>query len=198
MFGIIKIFIVLLSDIVNGSNFRKCVSLSNQYFSNNIYTPNKTENWNLMLFNIITSVNELIKTLPKLLSWEYKCRFDGRKCNSDEWWNNDQCSCECDVNSTFDCKNGKYFASITDNSRIMCDKVIESYGEDVEAKSYDQANFNEKKSNCKMLNFHILPAFLLITIALLIPVSICCYLIKYRAILKHLLLLHFADNKSKI
>ena len=66
-----------------------------------------------------------------------------------------------------------------DNSRIMCDKVIESYGEDVEAKSYDQANFNEKKSNCKMLNFHILPAFLLITIALLIPVSICCYLIKY-------------------
>ena len=44
MFGIIKIFIVLLSDIVNGSNFRKCVSLSNQYFSNNIYTPNKTEN----------------------------------------------------------------------------------------------------------------------------------------------------------
>ena len=21
--------------------------------------------------------------------------FDGRKCNSDQWWNNDKCRCEC-------------------------------------------------------------------------------------------------------
>ena len=41
------------------------------------------------------------------------------------------------------------------------------------------ANFNEKKATCKMQNFYILLVILLITIALLIAVSIYCYLIKY-------------------
>ena len=41
-------------------------------------------------------------------------------------------------------------------------------------------NFNEKIITCKTQSFYILPAFLLITIALLIPVSINCYMIKYR------------------
>ena len=36
---------------------------------------------------MITGINEL-KTLTKHLSYESKCRFDGRKCNSDQWWNN--------------------------------------------------------------------------------------------------------------
>ena len=31
------------------------------------------------------------KTLTKHISCECKCRFDGRKCNSDQWWNNDKC-----------------------------------------------------------------------------------------------------------
>ena len=35
-------------------------------------------------------------------------------------------------------------------------------------------NFNEKKSVCKIQNFYILFAFLLITIALLIAVTIYC------------------------
>ena len=58
-----------------------------------------------------------------------------------------------------------------DDSAIMCDEVIESYDEDTEAKSYGDAktiptNFNGKKVTCKTQNFHILLAFLLITIAL--------------------------------
>ena len=61
---------------------------------------------------------------------------------------------------------------------------------DVETKSNDKAksndeetktSFNKKKGTCKTQNFYILVAFLLITIALLIAVSIYCYLIKYRA-----------------
>ena len=36
-------------------------------------------------------------------------------------------------------------------------------------------NFSEKKATCKMQNFYILLAFLLIAIALLIVVSIYCY-----------------------
>ena len=85
---------------------------------------------------------------------------------------------------------------------ITCDEIIESYDEDAEAKSYNKTktiltNFNEKKATCKTQNFYILHAFLLITIALLIAVSIYCYLIKYQAKQKHLLPFHFTNNKLK-
>ena len=78
-----------------------------------------------------------------------------------------------------------------DNSAIMCDEVIKSHNEDSEVMSYDKTktiptNFNEKKATCKIQNFYILVVFLLITIALLIAVSIYCYLIKYQAKQKHL------------
>ena len=41
-------------------------------------------------------------------------------------------------------------------------------------------DLNQNKANCKTQNFYISLALLLITIALLIAVSIYCYLIKYR------------------
>ena len=99
-----------------------------------------------------------------------KCKFDGRKCNSDQWWKNDKYRCECKKRhvcekdyvwnpSTCNCENGKYLASIMDDSVIICDGVIESH--------IEETNFNEKKVTCKMQNFYILLAFLLITIALL-------------------------------
>ena len=62
-----------------------------------------------------------------------------------------------------------------DDSMIICDEVIKSYDEE------------------KQLFQEILPVFLLVTIALLIAVSIYCYLINYRA--KHLLPFH--DTKMK-
>ena len=61
-----------------------------------------------------------------------------------------------------------------DDLTIMCDEVIESY--DKETKTIP-SNFNEKKAICKTQNFYILLAFLSITTALLIAVSIYCYLI---------------------
>ena len=105
MYGIIlKMFIVLLSNILNRSNHTKCVSLRNQkcmiqptvinlhpneYSQENHYhpfvvkldrcvgscnalnelcnkvcVPNKTEDLNLSLLNMITGINEL-KTLTK-------------------------------------------------------------------------------------------------------------------------------------
>ena len=66
----------------------------------------------------------------------------------------------------------KYLASIMDDSMIMCDEVIESYDEKI--------NLNEKTAICKTQNFYILLAFWLITGALLIVVSIYCYLRKYQ------------------
>ena len=54
------------------------------------------------------------------------------------------------------------------------------------------------KATCKMQNFYILLTFLFITIALLIAVSIYCYLIKHRVKQKHLLHFHFTNKKLKI
>ena len=55
----------------------------------------------------------------------------------------------------------------------------------------------KKTTTCKMQNFYILLTFLLITIALSIAVSIYCYLIKYGAKQKHLLLFHVTSNELK-
>ena len=151
---------------------------------------------------MITVINES-KTLTKHMSCECKCRFDVRKCNSDQWWNNDKCPCDCKKGhvcekdyvwnpATCNRENGKYLASIMNDSVIKCDEIIESYDEDVDAdaeskdkaKSYDEiktivTNFNEKKATCETQNFYLLLAFLLVTIVLLIAVNISCYLIKY-------------------
>ena len=38
---------------------------------------------------MITGINES-KTLTKHISCECKCKFDGRKCDPNQWWNNDK------------------------------------------------------------------------------------------------------------
>ena len=106
------------------------------------------------------------------LSYECKCRFDGKKYNSDKWCNNDKCRygckkrhvCEKDYVwnlATSNSENGKYFASIMDHSVIICDENTESYGETKTIRT----SFNEEKATCKMQHFYIVLAFLLITIA---------------------------------
>ena len=44
----------------------------------------QAEDLNLSVFNMATEINES-KTLTKHISCEFKCRFDGRKFNSDQW-----------------------------------------------------------------------------------------------------------------
>ena len=135
MLGLIKkIFIGLLTGLVNGYNHTKCVSLINQKFqiqptlinlnpneysqefhyypfavksdrcvgscntlsdlSNKVCILNKTEDLNLSVFNMITGINEP-KTLTKHISCKCKCKLDGTKCNTNQWWNNNKCRCEC-------------------------------------------------------------------------------------------------------
>ena len=59
----------------------------------------------------------------------------GKKCNSNQWWNNDKCRCECKIchacekdyiwnPSTCSCENGKYLARIMDDLAITCDEII--------------------------------------------------------------------------
>ena len=70
----------------------RCVESSNTLsdLSNKVCVPNKTEDLNLSVFNMITRINQS-KALTKHISCECKCSFDGRKCNSGQWWNNDKC-----------------------------------------------------------------------------------------------------------
>ena len=58
-------------------------------------------------------------------------------------------------------------------------------------------NFSEKIITCKTQSFYILPAFLLITIALLIPVSINCYMIKYRTKQENWLPFYITNNEPR-
>ena len=69
-----------------------CYTLND--LSNKIWVPNKSEDLNLSMFNMITVVNEP-KTLTKHILCKCKCRFNERKCNSDQCWNNDKCRKEC-------------------------------------------------------------------------------------------------------
>ena len=58
--------------------------------------------------------------------------FDGRKCKSDQSWNNQKGWCEFKklyytwTSSACSCKNGKYLASIMDNWAIICDEIIDA------------------------------------------------------------------------
>ena len=47
-------------------------------FYNKVCVPNKTEDLHVNVFNMITGINE-----------------SKARCNSDQWWNNDKCRCEC-------------------------------------------------------------------------------------------------------
>ena len=158
--------------------------------SNKVCVRNKTEDLNLSVLNMITGINES-KNLTKHISCKCKCKFDGRRFNSDQWWNIDKCRCKCKKHNTCEkgyiwsparyiCENGKYVNSIMDESGIICVKVIQPYDEDMKAKSYHETNFNKKEATWATESFYILFVFLLITIAFLINVSIYCYLIKYQ------------------
>ena len=55
-----------------------------------ICIANKTEGINLNVFNVITIVNDS-KILTKYTSCKRKCKFDDRKCDSNQKRNNNKC-----------------------------------------------------------------------------------------------------------
>ena len=116
---------------------------------------------------MITGKNES-KTLTKHISCECKCKFDGRKCNSNQKWNKGKC-------------RRKYKKHhICDNSVITCDEIL-----DKNAKSYDEeTKIIPKNLICETKSFYILLAFSVL-LALLIAFSIYFWLIKYKSKQKH-------------
>ena len=137
--------------------------------SNKVCFPNKTEDLNLSVFNVITGINES-KTLAKHISCECKCKFNGRKCSRCECKKHHVCEKDHIWNpATSSCKNGKYLASIIDNLVIKCDEIREA-----EIKTAVQHILIKINITCKTQNFNILLPFL-ITLLLLITVNIYCF-----------------------
>ena len=133
----------------------RCNTLND--LSNKVCVPNKTGDLNLSVFKMTTGINKW-ETIRHV---SCKCRFDDKKCNSDQWWNNDKCCCECKKchlcekgyvwnPTTFSCENGKYLANIMDNSAIIFDENIyaEAKSNDEETKPFS-TNFNERKQPVK-------------------------------------------------
>ena len=155
--------------------------------SNKLCIPNKTRDLNLSVFNMTSGINQSEK-LRNHRSWGCKCKFNGTKCKSNQWWNNDNYQCDRKKIHVSEkeyvwnphicnCENEKYLAGIMDDSAIICGEVKSN---DEKIKTIP-TNFNEKNITCKTQNFCVLLAFLLITITLFIAVSIYCHLIKYLA-----------------
>ena len=73
----------------------RCVGSCNTLndLSNKVWVPNKTGDLNLSMVNMITGISEL-KALTKHILCECKGRFDEKKCNSDQWWNDNKFGCE--------------------------------------------------------------------------------------------------------
>ena len=176
---------------------RSCNTLDD--LSNKVCIPNKTEDLNLNIFNMIPGLNES-KTLTKHISCKCECKFESRKCNLNQKWNNNKCPCECKNPKEHQCKkgyfwnpakcscdNGKYARNAGD-SVVICNEIIE------ETKAIPTKSTSTKtvptKSTSKF--FYILLAFLLITITLLIAISI--YLIKHQSKQKHLLPYRVTSN----
>ena len=74
----------------------RCVGSCNTIndLSNKVCVPNKPEDLNLSLFNMIIGISES-KALTKHVSYKCICRSDGRNCKSDQRWNIDKYQYEC-------------------------------------------------------------------------------------------------------
>ena len=62
--------------------------------SNEVCNPSKTEDLHIYVFDMITEKNES-KILIKDIWFKFNCRFDWKKHNSDQWWNNSKCWSKC-------------------------------------------------------------------------------------------------------
>ena len=76
-----------------GRCVRSCNTLDD--LSSKLCVPSKTEDLNLSMFNMITEIISESQILAKDIQCECNCRFDGKRCNSNQWWNNDKGRCEC-------------------------------------------------------------------------------------------------------
>ena len=69
---------------------------------------------------MITGISES-KTLTKDISYKCKCKFGGKKCNSNQNWNNNKCWCECkNPKEHYGCKKNYIWNPAT----YSCKKIL--------------------------------------------------------------------------
>ena len=182
-------------------NLDKCTGSCNRFddLSSIVCVPKNTEDLNLHVFNMIIWLSEW-RILTKHISCNCECKFDCTKCCLNQKWNNEKCQCECKNSkkhcvckkgyfwnpAACSCKNGKYARSIIGDSVDIGNEVLDT------TKSSLTKTIPAK---CTLTNFYILLAFLLITIALLIAISI--NLIKHWSKQKYLLPYHDTNKLNK-
>ena len=184
-------------------NLDRCVGKCNilNALSNKVCVPNKTEDLNLSVLIMITGIKKPETLTTKHISCERRCKFDARKYNSNQKWNNDKCWCECKKRhicvkdyiwnpATCNCEIAKYLANIIDDLGITCDEI-----RDAQKTKMKQQILMKKNAICKAKNLYVWLVFFLISIAFLIAVSFYCYLIKYQVKQKHLLPFHITNDK---
>ena len=155
------------------------------------------------MLKLITGISKS-KTITKHVIFEWKCKFDVKvnviQINGGIVINvNDSAKSAVYVKNyyiwnaaTYSCKDGKYLANIMNDSVITCDEILDADEETITVPT----NFNEEKYNLWNNNLYTWLPFLLITVAILIGVSICCYLIKYKNKTKPLITI--LGNKKRI
>ena len=118
---------------------------------------------------ILENVIQIKSEITRHVRVSMKIRKKICVCEKDQIWNLAKCRCE----------NGKYLGrllTVSDYVWWNCRRNTNSCN-----------NLNRKNAICKTKNFYIVFAFLLITIALLVAVSIYPSMIKYETKEKHLL-----------
>ena len=77
-------------------NLARCAGSCNTLddLSSTVCVPNKTENLNWHVFNMITGICKT-KALTKHVSYKCECTFNFRKYKFNQKSNNDKCWCEC-------------------------------------------------------------------------------------------------------
>ena len=165
----------------------RCTGSSN-VLSPKICASKKTQDINVIAFNMITNKNEA-KTITKNISYDCKCKFSSTKCNLNQKWNNKTCQCEgknyrkCKKYyswnpSTGICENSKYLKGIADTSVIECDKII-SVVDIVTTKTTNTIAKNAAKYCDNKKKRHKFDCYILCTalsaIILLLIIIIICY-----------------------
>ena len=178
-------------------SLNKCAGIYN-VLSPKICIPKETKDINVKALNMITNKDEA-KAMAEHMSCDCNCKFNSTTFNSKQKWNNKTCRCECKNyckcekdyslnSSTCICENSKYLKGVIDTSVTMCNEIV------IVMKKLSTKKTNTITTNVttaalrdchtkKVRDCYILHTVLLVI--LLIVVSICCNLIKYRAI--HLL-----------
>ena len=178
-----------------GISFDICTGSYHVHLQKHVFE--KKQKTNFKAFNLITNKTDA-KTVTKHISCDFKCKFNSKKCNSNQKWNNETCQWKCKNYrkcknyyswnpTTGICENSKYLKSIGHTSVIKCDENI-AVMDIVSTKMTNAVATNVTSTasinchNIKVRVCYVLHTVLLMIILLLIIITNCYNYTKQRGI----------------